>query len=65
MAAAIFPQETRWTRCHRIPRWFRFASPWIVNIVAASTQRGVRRAGLRLGDVRLLYPPNLMRVMPP
>src|SRR5208283_4961661 len=44
---------------------FRFASLRDVSMVTPPSQWGVRRAGLRLGDARPLYPPNLMRVMPP
>jgi hypothetical protein len=47
------------------PRQFRFASPGDLRMVTLSHKWGVRRAGLRLKDDRLLYPPNLMRVMPP
>jgi hypothetical protein len=46
-------------------RQFRFASGTDLNMVTPLHQRGVRRAGLRLEDDRLLDPPNLMRVMPP
>jgi hypothetical protein len=46
-------------------RQFRFASRGDLRMVTPSHKRGVRRAGLRLKDDRLLYPPNLMRVMPP
>jgi hypothetical protein len=47
-------------------RWpFLFASAPDLRMVAPSPSWGVRRAGLRLKGDRLLYPPNLMRVMPP
>jgi hypothetical protein len=56
-----------WPNCAHLPpaRQFRFASSRDVSMVSPSTKWGVRRGGLRLEDVRLLYPPNLTRVMPP
>ncbi len=47
------------------PGQIRFASAAPLRMVAASYQRGVRRAGLRLESDRLRYPSNLMRIMPP